>query len=506
MPEAYLRVGIDGTLAEQGARMVRRSLEEIYNSSNQATSSVGMLKSTLNDLGYSAKGLRDAFMGIVSAFALVRVAEAVFNGIVASVKAAFNAVDSFKVNVASLSATVMTFMDKTRDANMAESWRRANEYAKNLVPTLEIISAKMLMTGQQATLMFTELAKSGNFLDVFNKKAVEGFVALGNTISILTQGQDPMRQIMTEVRALMLGVAQPGSMLIRMLLAIDPQLKEHLRIWKEQGKTLEEIGKLLVGFESATADLSTAWMAVSSTTMTYVQQILRSAMADAYSSIMGFMAKLNAYLLENKDTLSSGLYKFTLLIQGTIETIGNLLVPFGPTFKLLAELTGMIAQGLGIIAYVLLPPISERLAAVVQSMLQWTNVFADLFTAAAKALTGDFDGAVAYLKSSWNNVEQSGRYLGNAFASGFGDEITKRMTEFEDRKSTRLNSSHQKISYAGTPAEDKTLSAGLRLKEMQMRSELDLLKRMGDLQKGYYDFQYSQGLIDLKNYYEKRRA
>src|SRR5574340_263070 len=135
MPEAYLRVGIDGTLAEQGARMVRRSLEEIYNSANQATSSVGRLKSTLNDLGYSAKGLRDAFMGLVSAFAIVRVAEAVFNGIVASVKAAFNAVDSFKVNVASLSATVMTFMDKTRDANMAESWRRANEYAKNLVPT-----------------------------------------------------------------------------------------------------------------------------------------------------------------------------------------------------------------------------------------------------------------------------------------------------------------------------------------------------------------------------------
>src|SRR2546430_8622735 len=45
-------------------------------------------------------------------------------------------------------------------------------------------------------------------------------------------------------------------------------------------------------------------------------------------------------------------------------------------------------------------------------------------------------------------VNASAQYAGLAALTGPQDEVHKMVAEFEDRKSTRLNSSHSQISYA----------------------------------------------------------
>ncbi len=506
MPEAYLRVGVDGTAAEQGSRLVRRSLDEIYNSANQANTAVGRLKGIFNDLGYTAGGFADAVMRLVSAFSLLKVAQKILDGIVDGFKAAFRSVDDFKVNVASLSATVMTFMDRTKDANMAESWNRAREYASRLIPTLEIISSKMMMTGQQATLMFTEFAKAGNFLDASNRRAVEGFQAIGNALAILTKGQDPERQVMTEIRAVMTGTAQAGSMLVRMLQSIDPKLKEHLAIWREQGTVIENMGAMLSGFQAATAELANTWQAVSTTTMTYVTQVLRAGMGDAYAAIMSSMMSIRDYIMDHKEQISSGIYKGWLAIKGVIEVIGSLLAPFSPLLRYAAQLVGMIADGLGIIAYVVLPPIAARLGDIIKSALMWLDVIRDLFMAMGEAMTGNFKGAIAYLLQSGREVDASARLVGKAFSDGLEDEIATRYSAFSKKLAGGFSPIAPPKGGVMPGAEDKTISAGLKLEEQYMRNELDLQKRMAELSKTYTDFQYSQGLIDLNTYYESRKV
>ena len=48
MAETGIRVGIDGSGAESGARVVKRSFEDIANSAEKTTSSVDLLQKAIN--------------------------------------------------------------------------------------------------------------------------------------------------------------------------------------------------------------------------------------------------------------------------------------------------------------------------------------------------------------------------------------------------------------------------------------------------------------------------
>ena len=230
----------------------------------------------------------------------------------------FMAVEDFKQSVASMAAMVVTFSQRKPGESMAQQWERALNYSKAMVPILENIAAVTLLSGQQTTALANALARSGVFLQANNKAQIEGFRRLANALPLMTKGQDIMRQINTEIRALFTGQGAASSMLLQTLRAIDPQIKEHLKIWRAQGKVMEHVGELLVGFGPATQLLANTWQAVKSTIDTTVTQTLRGGMEPTYRVIISYVKELNQYLLKNKKIIG---YEIADVLEKTRKSL-----------------------------------------------------------------------------------------------------------------------------------------------------------------------------------------
>ena len=215
-------------------------------------------------------------------------------------EAGFKAVEDYKQSVASLAAMVVTFSQRKPGESMAEQWERALGYSKAMVPILENIAAETLLSGQQTTALANALARSGVFLQANNKAQIEGFKRLANALPLMTKGQDIMRQINTEIRALFTGQGAASSMLLQTLKSIDPYIKKDLEIWRAQGTVMEHVGELLAGFGPATELLANTWQTVKSTIQTTVDQTLRDGMEPTYRVIISYVKELNQYLLKNK--------------------------------------------------------------------------------------------------------------------------------------------------------------------------------------------------------------
>lgn len=72
--QTYLRVGIDGTGAQEGARTVVRSCDDITASAKNAVGGADGLSKQLDSLGYSAKNLTGILTGLVGALAAAKLA------------------------------------------------------------------------------------------------------------------------------------------------------------------------------------------------------------------------------------------------------------------------------------------------------------------------------------------------------------------------------------------------------------------------------------------------
>jgi hypothetical protein len=233
----------------------------------------------------------------------------------------FMAVEELTTSIASMAAMVVSFSERAKGVSMAEQWKQALEYSQQLIPVLEKVAARTLLSSQETTALANAFARSGVFLQANNKEQMEGFVRLSNALPLMTKGQEIMRQINTEIRALMTGTNTPGSMLIKTLEAIDPLIEKNLKIWREQNTIMENIGKLLEGFGPATEILEMQWQAVKTTLDTTVTQILRAGMLGAYGELILSAKDLDKYLNENKDSLINGMSRWVGNFLLTMYTI-----------------------------------------------------------------------------------------------------------------------------------------------------------------------------------------
>lgn len=344
---------------------------------------------------------------------------------------ALSAVNDFKLGVAQAGAVIMQFSEPPKNGGLEEHFRQSLEYAKEMYPVLEKIAAETLLSGQETQMMFTEFAKGGVILDATNKKAVEGFKTMSNTVAIMTQGQDRQRQILTEIKALMQGQANAGSVIFKMLESIDPKLKEHLKIWKSEGTLLEHMGELLQGFNAFTGELAHTWDAVKTRLETTVNQVLRGGMIDAYDEIMKSIIKIDDLLQDNKEILQNEIYKAWISIKGVAESLNIIL---GTINQTLMEMVGnmedgenslqTITKGWAIIASVYIPGIADDIKSIFISGKHLAEAFADAWMAAGSALSGQFGNAKAWI----DEMNQS--Y--SRFIHEYGKEssIDKRMEKF----------------------------------------------------------------------------
>lgn len=212
----------------------------------------------------------------------------------------FHAVEDYNTSVAALAANVVTFSERQKDMDLAGQWQYALAYSKQMVPVLEELAAKTLLSGQETVALANAFARSGVFIDSANKAQIEAFTRISNALPLMTQGQDILRQINTEIRSLMTGANEQSSMLLTTLKAIDPEIEKNLKTWREEGTVLDHIGEMLVGFGPATAELENQWTAVKSTIETTATQILRDEMKPVYEEIIGLVKEMDSLLQQSK--------------------------------------------------------------------------------------------------------------------------------------------------------------------------------------------------------------
>lgn len=266
-------------------------------------------------------------------------------------KKGFEAVEEYNKSIASLAAMVVTFSERQKGVSLSEQWKEALKYSTAMVPVLENLAARTLLSGEETTALANAFARAGVFLDASNAKQIESFTRISNALPLMTQGQEIMRQINTEIRAVMTGSNSASSMMLQTLKAIDPQIEKNLKTWREQGTVLEHIGDLLEGFGPATELLEDQWQAVKSTLETTATQILRDIMRPAYESIIDAAKDLNAWLIKNKEAIVDWVTTFRLgviSVQAEIMRMAMLLDKVGGTMTTIQMLLTGPGAALGI--------------------------------------------------------------------------------------------------------------------------------------------------------------
>lgn len=288
------------------------------------------------------------------------------------------AVDDYKTDVASMTATTMTFMKLNPGETLAEGYGRAHRYASAIVPVLEKIAAETLLTGRETVQLATEFSKMGVFLDVNNKKQVEGLKTFSNALAIMTKGQDREKQILTEVRAMFGQGAKAGAMMLKMLKAVDPAIESHLKSWQKEGTVLENLLKLLHGYNKATGEIAKTWEAVSTTLSTTFKQITRAGSFDIYEEIMDALLRLDAWMQKHKNELRMGVAKAWMEIKSAAMTLWNILKGIAYTLKLIRDYAGGIDNIMTVLAGVLGVKLFKAIFGLQKPLYVITNGFTNL--------------------------------------------------------------------------------------------------------------------------------
>ena len=382
------------------------------------------LQGNLNKLSTQVAIASAKFIAIKAAI------EQIGSALVNSIKPAYDAVEKYNMAVTKMAAMITSF--STEKSDLSAQYKKSKDYAEMLVEKLEEIDAKTVASADDLSVMTEEMLKQGVLLDVNNQKQLEAFTNIANAAAVIAQGTGQKEiQIRQEIRALMEGQVDMHSQLAQQINAlVGGSLKEKVELWKKEGTIIEHIGELLQGYAAASKDIEGTWSAIGSTLESIKNRILRSGFSDVYLEINSHLQSINEYLKEHGDYISTVIRQTWLSIKGILETIGNLFDGFLPILRPVGESIAFIANGLGLVAYTILPPLSERIGYIIKSMFEWVALVGNIGNAFYKLLHFDFEGAAKEASEAKENFRQSGIYIGKAFAGGFGDEVSKRYDEY----------------------------------------------------------------------------
>jgi len=367
--------------------------------------------------------------------------EEIGQALISAFKPAYDAVEQYNQSVIKIAAMMTSLAGAQGQSDIPGYYKQATEYAQWLVNELEKIDAKTIASAQDLMMMTEEMAKQGIFLKD-NKEELEAFTNIANAVAVISQGSAAKEiQLRQEIRALLQGQVDAHSQLASQLNAmVGGTLKQKVELWKQEGTIIQNIGNLLKGYSEASKDLEGTWGAIGSTLQTLKNQIMKMGFREAYTEINKFLKSIIEFTKENAETISSGIHKGWLAVKGVLESIWNIIEPFAPLFALIGQLIGMVANGLGLIASVILPPLTQRLGYIIKAMLEWVALVGNLANAFWKLLKGDFAGAKKEASEVAQNFKLSGKYISEAFKGGLSDEMLKRYDEWEKKRVTTKKS------------------------------------------------------------------
>lgn len=352
MPDVKINIEATGTdTTNKKIDSVKNQLNTLGSPLKNISDRAKKVSGGFNNLSKSTKdasfSMRHMILRSISLVAVLGAVFAAVNAVQEGFKKAFNAVEQYAKQVAGLTALTITFMKTQRGENLADQYLRARDYAKGLYAVIEDIAAQTLLTGQQATLMARTFLENGVAINTQNQEQIQGLKSIANALAIVTEGQAKERQIRSEINNLLKGQIRPTEALGKLLQNIDPQLKDHLKTWKQQGVLIERVSGLLKGFDATTGDIAVTWEAVSTTISTTVDRVLRGGFKPVYEDILGITKRINKWLTDNADLVELRLLKTYKEIKSVLsDTFGTIRLIY-ETLKLLRSVSDTIINKLG---------------------------------------------------------------------------------------------------------------------------------------------------------------
>ncbi len=262
---------------------------------------------------------RGSMLQMMRQMAAMTATFATFSAISKTMSTAFNAQEKYKKDLASISALTLNFMDASKyENNPAKMWRVASKYAKEMVPAVQEIAAKTLLTGEQANTMVTEFLKAGQIIDTNNEKQITALKTIANSLPIATGVSGAMLdvQIVTELANLLNGNISARDKLGKQLLAMNPNIKEEIKLWKAEGTVIENLGKQLKGFEAASKDLEQTWGSAAGAMNTAFSVMLRTGIQPLYDDIIRLTRNVAETVSKNTEQLSLTFKQLLVPVRG----------------------------------------------------------------------------------------------------------------------------------------------------------------------------------------------
>jgi len=312
---------------------------------------------------------------------------------------AFNSVEDFKLSTASLAATIATFADM-KGGNIADIYKQSYAYSEQLVLKMEEWNAKTVATGANLTAMVETLAQSRVMIDLNNKEQEKGIIAIANALALVTQGQNADIQFRQEIRGLVDGEEKATNRLAKMVGSlVDGPLKDHVARWKESGTLIAHVGGLLSGFNSASKDLESTWMAVESTMETMYTRTLRGMFIPVYTDILNISKEITLSIMDQEKTgtgfaelLKNVVYRGWVDIKNVVSMVGDTFAAFEGPLKFAGTIVGLILDGWGQILAVL-EPVYSRITKMVSAMWELVEAAGNYGNMLYLAATGRFEEA-----------------------------------------------------------------------------------------------------------------
>lgn len=265
----------------------------------------------LNDemVGKHDEGIAGMIRGTLRLYAAYYVVSSVIQGVFSVIMSGIEAIDSLKISSITIASQIANMQGPV---NVVENYRKAREYADQLVIALQKVDAESFANYQQILLMNNAMANHGVILDYTNKKQMDAFTSLSNAIAMMATGSNKNLQFTQEINALLTGQLRPTDQIALKVDAIAKSsgeyaggLKQIVAESKNNQEILEKIAPLLAGINAASEDIKGTWEATKSSLQTTWDILQREIFKDFYKSFVEDGRVANEMLKENKDLIVS---------------------------------------------------------------------------------------------------------------------------------------------------------------------------------------------------------
>jgi len=362
----------------------------------------------------------------VAAIAKVQILYSLVNTVMSSIgsipKTAISAIENYNTSIVTNAALITSMNNGLKD--IGEAYKQNKIYAEAVEKVLVRMDTETSASYEQLQLMNRAYIQQGVYLDINNKKAIEGRRNTANALAVIAQATpNPNMQFGQEIRGLMTGTMKEGNALLKMLVGIDQDIVAKIERWKKAGTIDENIGKLLVGFAAAQGDIDSMWETVKSTMATIRDEVLRGGLAPAFHEIVLQMKEINKYADANKEKIQA------FLRDGfqDIKTVAKFLWESRDAIKLMGEaaLFAGFVTGIGkmIVAVVAL---KRELMAI-----EWFAKLAAISGGAAGIATG---GAAVAAYGGYKVASQANQNQKFATEANLANKMTSGMSVFGNKK------------------------------------------------------------------------